>query len=144
MLILRNSAKCSTCGTEIVSRSRHDYVVCPCRSVAVDGGNEYLRRVGDGYFEDTSVVADSDEPRRHPLEHSDLTVEGVHHSAICAGGPCPIHHRSDHPLRWMAQTFFDGRCWRVCLHGERHPDPDDPAGTAGGCGCGCGCCKKGS
>lgn len=54
--IIRNSAKCRKCGDEIESRHRHDFVRCECGAIAVDGGREYLRRVGDiGSFEETSL-----------------------------------------------------------------------------------------
>ena len=57
--ILRNSAKCLKCGDEIVSEYCHDFVRCKCGSIAVDGGHDYLRRVGDlEFFEDTSLYDD--------------------------------------------------------------------------------------
>ena len=55
-VILRNSIECSTCRDEIESTHRHDYVLCQCEAVAVDGGHVYLRRVGYGTFTDTSIV----------------------------------------------------------------------------------------
>lgn len=77
MTIIRNSAKCTACDTEIESRHRHDFVVHVCAveptpalewiddklvpapgkttwRFAVDGGKEYLRRLGGGYI-DTST-----------------------------------------------------------------------------------------
>jgi len=45
-MIVENSVTCMACGDRIVSKHRHDYVFCTCGSVAVDGGQEYLRRVG--------------------------------------------------------------------------------------------------
>lgn len=42
-----NRARCRKCGDVIVSRFRHDFVMCECGSIAVDGGNDYMRRVGD-------------------------------------------------------------------------------------------------
>jgi hypothetical protein len=84
MKITRNSAKCTACGEEIVSTHRHDFVVHYCRikpepglkwvhiwftghqtlvpsgketyRFAVDGGNEYLRRLGSRHaYVDTST-----------------------------------------------------------------------------------------
>lgn len=43
----RNRAKCLKCLDVIESKHRHDFVYCKCGSFAVDGGKEYLRRVGD-------------------------------------------------------------------------------------------------
>lgn len=55
--ILRNSAKCLKCGDEIESKSVHDFVSCKCGAISVDGGHEYLRRVGDSdAIEDSSMV----------------------------------------------------------------------------------------
>lgn len=42
--IIKNCIKCKNCGDVIVSEYRHDYVSCSCGRVAVDGGNDYLRR----------------------------------------------------------------------------------------------------
>ena len=30
----------------IESKTRHDFVTCFCEAIAVDGGREYIRRVG--------------------------------------------------------------------------------------------------
>lgn len=78
MAITRNSAKCVTCGVEIVSTHRHDFNVHYCKAnpmaalewkgdvlvmkdppevtwnFAIDGGNTYLKRCGTGWI-DTSV-----------------------------------------------------------------------------------------
>lgn len=45
--ILLNCARCKLCNTKIISADRHDMVYCLCRAVAVDGGNDYLRRIGN-------------------------------------------------------------------------------------------------
>ena len=44
--IVRNRIKCKKCGEIIESTSRHDFKFCKCGAVAVDGGKDYLRRVG--------------------------------------------------------------------------------------------------
>lgn len=46
--IKRNAIKCNHCGGVIESRSCHDFVTCSCGKCAVDGGMDYLRRMGDG------------------------------------------------------------------------------------------------
>lgn len=63
-LILRNSIKCDGCGDEIVSADRHDFRYCTCGANAVDGGPEYLRRLGETWT-DTSIVAvrEQNDPR---------------------------------------------------------------------------------
>ena len=45
-MIVQNAASCNGCGDFIVSKHRHDFVECTCGSIAVDGGQEYLRRIG--------------------------------------------------------------------------------------------------
>ena len=44
--IARNAARCERCGDVIESRSTDDFVKCSCGAIAVDGGHEYLRRLG--------------------------------------------------------------------------------------------------
>jgi hypothetical protein len=68
--IIHNRAKCLVCGDVVESTHRHDYRSCSCGKVAVDGGHEYLRRVGDSHLleELSEVVAvdddESEEDRR--------------------------------------------------------------------------------
>lgn len=45
-MILENKIKCKHCGEIIESRHRHDFVMCGCGKCGVDGGKDYLRRVG--------------------------------------------------------------------------------------------------
>lgn len=44
--LLRNAVKCLKCNNVIESKHRHDFVTCSCGNISVDGGLEYLRRVG--------------------------------------------------------------------------------------------------
>jgi hypothetical protein len=46
-MIIENVVTCMACGDRIFSKHRHDFVTCTCGAVSVDGGQEYLRRVGD-------------------------------------------------------------------------------------------------
>ena len=45
--ILVNKIRCKKCGDIIESKSVHDFNFCKCESVAVDGGHDYLGRVGE-------------------------------------------------------------------------------------------------
>lgn len=45
-MIVQNAVICNKCDDFIVSKHRHDFVTCKCGNIAVDGGQEYLRRVG--------------------------------------------------------------------------------------------------
>ncbi len=54
-IIIHNSARCRKCGDVIESHNRHDFVNCKCGAIAVDGGKDYLRRVGNPIdFDDLS------------------------------------------------------------------------------------------
>jgi len=60
LVIISNKAKCLKCGDVIESKSVHDFVTCSCGSLSVDGGKDYLRRVGNyGDFEDLSEIQDN-------------------------------------------------------------------------------------
>ena len=60
--LLRNAARCLRCGDVVESRHRHDYVMCSCGSIAVDGGPSYARLAGrgiaDATYEPLHVFAD--------------------------------------------------------------------------------------
>jgi len=45
--ILTNSITCLVCGEVLFSEFTHDFNYCFCGKVAIDGGKEYLKRVGD-------------------------------------------------------------------------------------------------
>lgn len=64
-----NRAKCARCKTVIESRTRHEFVSCPCGSISVDGGMEYYRRVGAE--EDFAELLDTD-----VVEYRDDKTEG--------------------------------------------------------------------
>ena len=44
---MRNRAKCKLCNDVIESCYKHDYCVCKCGEIAVDGGQEYRRCVAN-------------------------------------------------------------------------------------------------
>jgi hypothetical protein len=57
--IIHNKIKCLKCGDIIESYSVHDFKFCSCGACGVDGGKEYLRRVGyKENWEDLSEVED--------------------------------------------------------------------------------------
>ena len=45
--ILVNKIQCKKCKDIIESKNVHDFKWCTCKSIAVDGGLEYLRRIGN-------------------------------------------------------------------------------------------------
>lgn len=78
-MIIQNAVTCLSCGDFIFSMHRHDFVTCTCGSISVDGGQEYLRRVGaidacvdmswslpdDVYNECAEVVEEAKETNRN-------------------------------------------------------------------------------
>lgn len=52
-MIIQNAVICNVCDDLIFSKTRHDFVECKCGNIAVDGGQEYLRRVGKGITDRT-------------------------------------------------------------------------------------------
>lgn len=45
--IISNKIKCKKCGDIIESKGTNDYKKCSCGVVAVDGGKDYLKRIGN-------------------------------------------------------------------------------------------------
>ena len=45
--ILKNKIKCLRCGEIIESKETNDFVECSCGSVAVDGGKDYQKIIGN-------------------------------------------------------------------------------------------------
>ena len=44
--IISNKIKCKKRGDIIESKSTNDYKRCSCGAVAIDGGKDYLKRIG--------------------------------------------------------------------------------------------------
>jgi len=42
-----NAIRCKVCGDIIWSRHVHDFRYCSCKKVAIDGGREYCRTMGE-------------------------------------------------------------------------------------------------
>lgn len=58
-IIRSNKIKWRKCGDIIESTSVHDFKFCSCGACAVDGGKDYLRRVGEREdWEELSELAD--------------------------------------------------------------------------------------
>ena len=45
--IIKNVAQCAKCLDIIESKHTHDFVSCKCGRISIDGGHEYLRRIGN-------------------------------------------------------------------------------------------------
>jgi hypothetical protein len=58
-MICQNQVRCLKCGDEPYSAHVHDFKYCKCGAIAVDGGMDYLRRVGDmSAYKDLSYSMD--------------------------------------------------------------------------------------
>lgn len=47
MVIMKNAVKCKVYGSYIRINTEYDYIPCACGAIAVDGGPEYVRIIGD-------------------------------------------------------------------------------------------------
>lgn len=61
-IVSRNIIRCNLCKDEIESIHRHDFKWCKCKSVAVDGGTYYLKRLGN--LEDWTDISEYRKPTR--------------------------------------------------------------------------------
>ena len=61
--IVRNSARCLICGDEIESKTLHDFKVCSCGNIHIDGGHYYCKAGAKdpSKFESTTVTRELEE-----------------------------------------------------------------------------------
>lgn len=64
--VIVNKIKCNLCGDEIESKHGHDFRTCKCGAVSVDGGKNYLRRLG--YRQDWTELSETVHEEREPYE----------------------------------------------------------------------------
>ena len=57
--IASNQIRCTSCGGEPFSTHRYDFQPCECGKVAVDGGQDYLKRMGS-CWEEMSIMIDKE------------------------------------------------------------------------------------
>ena len=58
-IIKVNKIKCKKCGNIIESKTTNDLKRCSCGAVAVDGGKEYSKRIGnDEEYEELSIMTE--------------------------------------------------------------------------------------
>lgn len=58
MRIRVNKIRCKRCGEILKSEDPHDFRLCRCGCCGIDGGLEYLRRIGDlELYEELSIVS---------------------------------------------------------------------------------------
>jgi len=55
MPLIQNEVKCLKCGDVVFSAHRHDFKYCSCGNIGVDGGLEYIRRIGHGLSDGSYV-----------------------------------------------------------------------------------------
>ena len=59
-VIISNKIKCKKCGDIIESKNTNDYKRCSCGAVAIDGGKDYLKRIGNEEdYEELSEIKDN-------------------------------------------------------------------------------------
>lgn len=72
-IIVKNSIICNNCKEEIVSEHRHDFKMCSCGNCGVDGGFDYLRRIGDNWI-GTSIETNDISVVREHLKRNGTTL----------------------------------------------------------------------
>jgi len=100
--IMCNKAECRTCGDIIESRHRHDYVTCSCSSISIDGGKDYLKRVGN-VIVDLIDLSEHERYFRKPYEWSarDEDVEKwMIENGFPLDGNWDIEHYTLYKLTW--------------------------------------------
>ena len=61
--ITKNAIKCLKCGDIVESKHRHDFRMCSCGAVFIDGGHDYVRCGGrPGDFELLTEYAEEEPP----------------------------------------------------------------------------------
>ena len=61
-MIKHNKAKCLKCGETLESETVHDFRICSCGNLCVDGGKEYIRRISNTCeWEDLSEFEEEEE-----------------------------------------------------------------------------------
>jgi hypothetical protein len=62
-----------------------------------------------------------------PIALHDGRIMQVHDEGSCLMANCCIHNPSEHPLDHAPLTWHREihSMFRVCEHGQEHPDPDD-------------------
>ncbi len=66
--IIQNKIQCNYCKEILISHYRHDFKMCKCGKVGIDGGTFYLRRVGVGYTENSVIDDGKFETQREVCE----------------------------------------------------------------------------
>ena len=91
--IRSNKIKCKKCGDIVESKDGWNFKKCNCGAVAVDGGHDYLRRVGD----EDDYIELSDYKEIEPYEDTERVEKAIKliKSLIANGG-------------WMQGSLIDG------------------------------------
>lgn len=80
---MRNLAKCKKCGDIIESKSRHDFQMCSCGSIFVDGGTDYIRRGGDPeYFDEEYDRLHGIKPAHEEMDEDDEREKALKEKAM--------------------------------------------------------------
>jgi hypothetical protein len=93
-MILSNQVRCNKCGDEPYSANRHDFQPCKCGAISVDGGMDYLRRVGDIYdYTDMSIEV-ADAAYKAARDDIDILVVSKGHDSVLM----PFHAQIVHAM----------------------------------------------
>lgn len=77
-VLRRNAIRCNICGDEIESFFDHDFKMCGCQACGVDGGHQYIRRLGNlEDYTELSVYEEVDPEESPANEACDAAVAGM-------------------------------------------------------------------
>lgn len=100
--LLRNLARCDSCGDTIESTHRHDFVTCSCGGLSVDGGLAYARRC----FR-SEEWTDLSEYEKRPCSHGDdCDVPWSLHDWSYE----ELIEKASSALRWWTKEEHDAEC----------------------------------
>ena len=98
MKILSNKIQCNKCKDIIESTYRHEFKSCACGAVSVDGGIDYLRRIGNewDYTELSEII---EKPNTycvcgHPINNVSGKCINRHCSYVCPECGFPTRAKS--------------------------------------------------
>ena len=85
--IIKNAIRCKKCGEEIESKTVHDFKWCSCHACAVDGGHDYLRRLGEPQdWESISICEEIENEDKIPNWKEAFTYSDVFPSLVYENG----------------------------------------------------------
>lgn len=104
-MILSNQVRCHKCGDTPFSTHGHDYASCKCGAIAVDGGMNYLRRVGAIHACDDLSIVFPDDACRAVVFIANKTMEGELDASSLAS--CILDNLKEYNIHYTSDGVSD-------------------------------------